>query len=229
MANHPAAQPHGAIEELFPDVFVVRGSYRAGVGARFDRNMAVVRRGGELAIVNSVRLSGDGEATLGRLGTVKHVIRLGAFHGIDDPYYVERFGAMLWGPPGMSHKVPARELTATDRPLDAEVFRFERGQLAEGALVVPVAGGVLVTCDSFQNWTTYEHCSWLVRQIAPRMGFGPAVIGGPWLKKQGGQVMRDDFARLVELPFAHAIPGHGTPVRDDAKAKVRDAMRAKFS
>lgn len=222
--SYPPAQPHGAIDEVFPDVFVLRGSYRAGIGARFDRNMTLVRRGTELVAINSVRLSDDGERALAKLGTVKHVIRIGASHGADDPYFVERFGATLWGPAKMKHAVAARTLAPSDLPLDATLFTFDGGAMAEAALVVPVAGGILVTCDSYQNWTTFEHCSWLVRRVAPRMGFGPSVIGGPWLKKQGHEAVRDDFARLAALPFVHAIPGHGTPLRDHAQAGVRDAI-----
>ena len=33
--------PHGGIDEIFPDVFLVRGSFRAGPGVSFGRNMIV--------------------------------------------------------------------------------------------------------------------------------------------------------------------------------------------
>jgi hypothetical protein len=82
--------PHGPIEEVFPDVFLVRGSFAPSRGIRFDRNMTIVRKGGELVVLNSVRLSDDGEAQLAKLGKLKHVVRLGAFHGADDGYFVER-------------------------------------------------------------------------------------------------------------------------------------------
>src|SRR3954468_11471301 len=98
--SHPPAMPHGAIEEVFPDVFVVRSSFRAGAGVTFDRNMTIVRQGGELVVINSARLTEAGEAELGKLGKVTHVVRAAAFHGADDPYFVERFGATLWGAPG---------------------------------------------------------------------------------------------------------------------------------
>src|SRR5258706_6590039 len=182
---HPRALPHGSIEEVFPDVFVVKGRYKAGVGVHFERNMTLVRRGDELVAINSVRLTDAGEAELAKLGKVRHVVRIGAFHGADDPYFVERYGAQLWGPPGTKHRVAGKDLTPADKPLEGEVFVFERGMMPEAAIILPVEGGVLVSCDSFQHWTTLEHCSWLARRVMPRMGFGPAVIGGPWLKKMG--------------------------------------------
>src|SRR5580658_7039149 len=94
------AMPHGAIEEVFDNVFVVRSSWRAGVGITFERTMAVVRQGGELVVINSCRLSDAGEAELAKLGKVTQAVRVAAFHGADDPYYAYRFGATIWGQAG---------------------------------------------------------------------------------------------------------------------------------
>ena len=228
MAKHRPALPHGSIDEVFPNVFVVRGLFKLGLGMAFDRNMTVVRTGDRLVAINSVRLTDDGEAALAKLGKLEHVIRIGMAHGADDPYFVERFGATLWGPPGIKHAVAAKELTDADKPVDAEVFRFEHGKGSEAALVLPVDGGVLVTCDSYQNWTTFEHCSWAARQLMRPMGFGPTMIGGPWAKRMGPEV-RKDFERLAERPFRHLIPGHGSVLRDDAKPKLGGAITARFA
>lgn len=220
--------PHGSLEEVFPDVFVVRSSFRPGVGFVFERNMIVLRQGRELVILNSARLSDDGEAELGKLGKVTHVVRVAAFHGADDAYFVERFGATLWGAPGTKHAVPGKDLLPDAHPFtSASVFRFEHGNAPEVAILLPVDGGALVTGDSYQNWTTFEHCSWLARRIMPRMGFGPTMIGKPWLKTMGPGV-RKDFARLVELPFRHLIPGHGTVLRDVARDHLPAAVAARF-
>ena len=226
--THPPAMPHGSIDEVFPDVFVVRSSFRAGVGVSFERNMTIVRQGGELVIISSARLGDAGEAQLAKLGKVTHVVRIAAFHGADDPYYVERFGATLWGAPGMKHAVPAKELGADATPFTkATVFRFEKGAWPELAIVLPVDGGVLVTGDSYQNWTTLEHCSWLARRVMPIMGFGPTSIGKPWAKKMGPAI-KEDFARLVEVPFRHLIPGHGSVLRDVARDRLPAAIAARY-
>ena len=223
---------HGPIEEVFPDVFVVRSSFRAGPGVRFDRNMTVVRQGGELVAINSARLGEAGEAELAKLGKLTHVVRLAAFHGADDPYFVERFGATLWGAPGTRHAGPAKDLTADAHPFTgalaaATVFRFEAGKRPETALVLPRDGGILVAGDSYQNWTTLATCSWLARRIMPRMGFGPTVIGKPWVKEMGDGV-RADFDRLLALPFRHLIPAHGTVLRDTARDALPGAIAARF-
>ena len=219
--------PHGPIEEKFPDVFLVRGSFNAGRGVRFDRNMTIVRKGGELVAFNSVRLSPDGEAELAKLGKLTHVVRLGAFHGADDPYFVERYGATLWGPPGTKHKpgIAAQDLTSANTPLAGDVFRFEAGKHPEAAMILP--GGILVVCDSYQNWTTLKTCSWLARRMMPIMGFGPTVIGKPWVKAMGPGI-RADFDRLVQQPFKHLIPAHGTVLEEHAVAGLRTAIAKRF-
>jgi hypothetical protein len=221
------AYPHGAIEEVFPEVFLVRGTFPAGPGVWFDRNMTIVRQGTELTALNSVHLTPEGEAELAKLGKLTHVMRLGTSHGADDAYFVERFGATLWGAPGTPHKpgLAANDLSATSSPIPGEVFLFEAAKRPEAAMILD--GGILVTCDSFQNWTTLATCSWLARRVMPLMGFGPAVIGKPWAKKNGPGV-RADFDRLAQRSFEHLIPGHGTVLRDHALQGLRAAIPARY-
>ena len=58
---------------------------------RITRNMAIVRHDGALTVINPMRLDAAGETALRALGEVRHVLRLGCFHGLDDPYYVDTF------------------------------------------------------------------------------------------------------------------------------------------
>ena len=120
---------------------MVRGGIRLKGVLRISRNMAIVRNGDELALVNPIRLDADGERDLRALGTVKHVVRLGAMHGKDDPYYVERAGAELWCQPGGStYPEPAAgHALGADGALpfpDAELFCFEGAQQPEAAILL---------------------------------------------------------------------------------------------
>jgi hypothetical protein len=222
--------PHGELAEVFPDVFFVTGGFRFGPGLSITRNMTVVRTGGDLVVINSVRLGPDGERALEELGKVAHVIRLGFFHGADDRYYVERFGAKLWGPPRMPHApgLASEELRTDTSPIEgSQIFCFERGFEPEGAILLDREGGVLVTCDSYQNWTTFEGCSFFGGIMMRAMGFGPTLIGGPWTKRMGPDV-RDDFDRMRELPFQHLVPAHGTVLHGEAKAGLDTAIAKRF-
>lgn len=225
MATFPDAQPHGPIQELFPDVFVVRGTFRLGPLVSIPRNMIILRRGAELTIVNAVRLSSAGEAELEKLGAVQHLVKLGFFHTLDDPYYRSRFSPTFWAPAPTDAKAE-KLVDGSAGPVDrTTVFSFQRAKKGEAALVVAQPqGNLLVTCDSVQNWVDTEGCSFFGGLVTRAMGFiQPAKIGPIWLKQMtdGRPVeMKPDFDRLLALDFAHLIAGHGALLRDDAKAAL---------
>jgi hypothetical protein len=231
-AEHPPPWPHGPLQELFEDVFWVQGSFVAGPAIRFSRNMVVLRQDGALTLVNPVRLSADGEAALSALGTIRHAIRLDAFHGMDDAYYVDRHGAEFWSqaePDRYPRPLPTRELgEGVELPIDgAEVFVFRQARRPEGAILVRRHGGLLITCDSVQDWSDMTLCSWPARLIMPLMGFRRTTIVGPlWLKymtPEGGS-LGADFERLLELPFDHLVSAHGGPCLGGAHDRVRAAV-----
>lgn len=231
MTDFPAALPHGPITELFPNVYYVRGTFRVGSGVTVTRNMTILRQGRDLTLVNSVRLTPEGEAELERLGEVKHLVRLGHFHGMDDPYYLSRYKPTLWALPRTPHHAgiqATRDLHPGSAPCeDMTVFHFSGGRVQEAALVVEREGGILITCDSYQNWDDLEGCSLLGKIVLRAMGFQALHIGVPWFKAMGPGV-KPDFDRLLDVPFLHLIPGHGTPIRGSAKDGLRIAMSKRF-
>lgn len=223
MDQFPPALPHGKLEEVFPDVFFVSGAMETvlqGMDWKFSRNMTVVREGERLIIINSVRLDDEGLAELDKLGKVTDVIRLGSLHGRDDPFYVDRYQAEYWAMPGMEHESglkATRSLTEDPLPIaDASVFEFRTTQIAEGIIRLDRAGGILIACDALQNWLTPdEFFSESSKELMTNMGFfTPANLGPVWV--QAASPSGDDFARLKELDFQHALCGHGEPLRDTA-------------
>ena len=107
MPEFTPLMPHGEIETVFDDVFFVTGTSRPNFGGeqwQFSRNMTILRENGALTLVNTVRLDEAGLETLDGLGRVVNVVKIGGFHGIDDPFYVDRYGAKLWALPGMQHE-----------------------------------------------------------------------------------------------------------------------------
>ncbi|MHA1537369.1 MAG: hypothetical protein ACTSUD_07425 [Alphaproteobacteria bacterium] len=234
--SYPAAQRHDPIEELFEDVFWVQGSMRMGPGMRINRNMVVLREGGELTLISPVRMSPEGEAALDALGTVKHVMRIGPGHSLDDRYYAERYGAEFWrnGKVGKgSEPKPTKTLDSGARlPVkDAELFAFEETRLPEFAIVIKREGGILITCDALQNWENRRNCSLLAHIALPILGIKLGTAVGPIWKKamtrEGGSLL-PDFERLLELDFDHLIAAHGALCRGGAKARVRAAVDRAF-
>jgi hypothetical protein len=229
MAEFRAVQAHGDITEIGTDLFMVTGAFRMGPGVGITRNMFIVRQGKELVLVSAMRLSPEGEAALQKLGKVSHLIRIGGFHGADDPYVVDRYKPTYWAPANLSKIQGVRTLEPGACPIDgATVFLFEKGKTPEAALVLPAEGGTLVTADCFQNWTSFQGCTLLGGLVGRMLGMGPLVIGGPWTKAQGLGV-KADFERLVELPFENLFPGHGSVSKGGAREALRSAMKKRFS
>ena len=227
---------HGPIQEITDDVFWVQGSVQLAPGMRLTRNMVIVRNGDDLTIVSAVRLSPEGEAELEGLGTPRHVVKIGFFHGMDDAYYLERFGATYWALPGGTRPedpTADKELRPDSLPNpDAELFEFRDSKEREGALLIKRAGGILITCDAVQNWSTSKGCSLLARVASHVIGFRrrPAQIGPPWRKQMtpDGATLQPDFERLAELDFAHLIAAHGQPLRDSAKQDLVATISATY-
>ncbi len=233
---HPPPQPHDPIEEIASDLFMVRGSIRMNALMRITRNMAIVRHRGELSLVNPIRLDAEGERQLRELGEVKRILRLGPLHGLDDAYYVERFGAELWAP-GESRAYPEPkldQLLAPERPLpfpEAELFPFEGALQPESALLIHRDPGVLLSCDAIQHYGDYRHNSLVARLVMPFIGFPKTSVVGPiWLKlmtPEGGS-LKAVFERLLQLDFDRLLSAHGSLLASGAKESVTRAVRKAF-
>jgi hypothetical protein len=230
------AWPHGPLHEFLPDLHFVMGTNRvhhAGVDLQTSRTMLVVRAGTDLSLVNTVRLDAAGLAALDALGTVKHIIRLGAFHGRDDPFYRDHYGAELWTLPESAHgdgRGPDCVLGEDSvLPLSgARLHVFRSAKHPEAALLLPHQGGVLVTCDAIQNWShvdpffSAETGNMFKAQGLIREANVPATWVGACEPK------RDDFERLLELEFRHLVSAHGEPLLEHAHARVRESVARVF-
>lgn len=236
MDQLPPALPHSKLEEVFPDVFFITGTMKTalmGDDWHFSRNMIVVRSGDALTLINSVRLDDSGMAQLNALGCVVNVVKIGSLHGHDDAFYKLCYGAKLWGLAGMRHEhgvtadkelFPGGEMPFTG----CSVFVFHTTKLPEGILHIDRAGGILVACDSLQNWVKPDKFfSEKSRRMMTEMGFFQASNLGPfWMRINEPQAQ--DFLRLRELSFRHALCGHGEPLRDTAREAYMERFRRVF-
>lgn len=237
--RYAQVRQHGPIVRVTDDIWQIEGTFPVGMGMTITRNMTVLREAGDLTVVNSVRLDEATERELLKLGNVRHVVKLGHFHGVDDPYYVGKFSAKLWAQKGAKHYAglsTEREISeAGPTPLDgfgAAWFVFHHAKMPEAALFLSKAG-ILVTCDSVQNWLPgLPGCSWFARFMMPKMGFPPGPLVGPFWRKYmkiEGKPLSEDFARLVELPISQVLVAHGVPIRANASAAIREAAQKAFA
>lgn len=235
---HPPAQPHGTLDEVFPDTFFVTGTLRMGgpVPVTFSRNMTVFREGERLVVVNSVRLTDAGLAELEKLGRVTDVIRIAAFHGSDDAFYKERFGAKVWSVKGQRYVTgfdygasqyftPDVEIDgSTELPIAGARLHVLPASPPEGLLLVERNGGLLVSGDALQNWAAPDAFFNLPGRLTMR-AFGflrPHNVGPAWLRRTKPEPA--PLRALLDTSFEHVLPAHGAPVIGDARQKYRASV-----
>lgn len=240
MPKYPKALPHDLPIALGENLFAVYGSVYLNPILRITRTMTIVRHDDELTLINPVRMNDDGLRALEALGTVRHVLRLGPLHGMDDPFYVDRYKAEFWSfEGGTTYTEPAisKPLVAGG-PLpfpDAELLAFEHVKQPEGAILIRRGRGVLVTCDAVQSYTTpphQPHTPLWTRLILPLAGFPRKTIIGPvWIKliATSKEKVREDFERLLALEFDQLIAAHGTFLPRNAHAEFEAAFAQTFN
>lgn len=236
LASFPPALAHDDLQEVFSDVFFIRGAMETqlmGLDWKFSRNMTIVREGERLILINSIRLNDQGLAALDKLGKVTDVIRLGALHDRDDAFYLDRYDAQYWVTPGLEGAIPedAKRLgQESSLPLsNTSLFTFATTQIPESILVLNRDGGIAIACDALQNWLSPdEHfCEDSCQRMTDMGFFTPANVGPVW--QQAAQPDADDFKRLQELSFKHALCGHGEPLRDNARTAFSETFARLFN
>jgi hypothetical protein len=236
---HPDALPHGELREVLPGIHFVTGTVPlpGPMPVRFSRNMTIIREGDRLVIVNSMRLDDAGLAALDKLGKVTDVVRIAANHGMDDPFYRERYKAKVWVVKGQRYTAgfdtnkpdvyfePDVEMDAsTELPVaGARLYRIDSNP-PEGLLVLERHGGTVVTGDCLQNWAaTDEYFSWLARPMMKMMGFiKPHNVGPGWLKQ--GKPPKEQLRGILDLEFANVLTSHGAAVIGGARDHYRPAI-----
>ena len=232
---------HGDLEQVFENIFLVTGTaaIKKPLPICFSRNMVIVRNDDELTLINSVRLSEQGLQQLDALGRVKHVIRLAGFHGMDDPFYKDRYGATVWSvdapyASGTSTEPTAEDIyfepdltitPATDLPIpDAQVVLIDSAKPKEALLLLAYEEGILISGDCMQNWQKPDRFfNFFARIFMKKGGFIRAGnIGPAWFKFTKPEAVQ--IKNILDLDFQHVLPAHGAPAIGNAKELFRPAI-----
>jgi len=234
--RYAPAYKHEPIKLLLEGVYWVHGSVKMAPFMYMNRNMMIIKEADELYLINPIRLNEKEEHNLKAMGKIKAIIRLGDFHGLDDQYYVDTFGCEFWCQPKQTtYPLPNANhiITNTIKPPfeNAEFFIFSKALHPESAIFLRDKK-LLITTDSIQYWTDWQHMSHTGKALLWMMGFRIGLfIGIPWLKRVSpkGESLQEDFNALLALDFDHLIAAHGKPLFHDAKEKVRDLVDKTFS
>lgn len=221
---YPPSYPHDEIKSLYPSVYLLHGSIKMGPGMRMNRNMLILNNQGELTLVNPVRMNEESLARLEELGSVKNIIRLGDFHGLDDAFYLDRYKCEFWAQDGqVTYKFPQPSKlisvnSASPFP-NSEFFIFETAKYPEAALLIK-EHKLLITTDSIQYHADWSYFSGFTKFAFKLLGFKKGInIGGPWLKRVTPKVasMKADFDKLLSLDFDSIVAAHGLQLESGAK------------
>jgi len=241
----PEVAPHGDIEKVLEDIYMVKGeiamSMMGGwVKMAFSRNMYIIKQGnGDLVLIHTIRLREDALKELDKLGKVKHIIRLGAFHGKDDPFYKDRYGATVWAVKdttyfdGFEHDKNKAYFTPDEWMTDDSKLPIEQAVLkvieskapCDGVLVLERPDGkVMFSGDSLQNYENVDSFfNWFGSTMMRMMGFiKPCSVGPAW--KKVCKVEKREMQKLLELKFEHLLPCHGVPVLGKAWEKFEPSI-----
>ncbi len=267
-ADQPrAAARHSKIQRVTDEIYMVRGKMPSTPSRPlferlclyFSRTMTIVRQknsagGYELTLINTLRLNDKTLMQLSELGEIKHIVRLGSFHGVDDAFYVQRYAARYWIVEGMKSAagldVQTEILSNTNLPIaGSQLFSFEQLTYPEAIIVIPttqLGAGVAITTDAIQNHRSAFDIdnSPLVSLAIRYIGLvGKARLGPIWMREQVPvntptatltaqeksrrivDFFRPQFERLLEeYDFDMLIPGHGWPIHQGAKKALAASM-----
>lgn len=237
MTDQSKVYPHGKVEQISENLFMVRGSIKMNPVVRITRNMAIIRQGDELSLVNPIRVNAKVEAEIEALGKITHLLRLGAFHGVDDEYYANKYSVSMWAQKGgTTYTKPTidNEISAgCQLPFtNAEVVEFDGSVQPECALLIKTGKGILLTCDAIQNYGDYSYNNFLTKLMMPFIGFPRTTIVGPiWLKfmTPKNQSLEAQFRKLLDLEFDSLLAAHGTLLKSGAHAAVARAIDKAFT
>lgn len=244
----PRVTPHGKPTEVLPGLFLVSGStdmpnffpVPVPFGFQISCNMMVLRNGGSLTLVNTVRLDEDTLIELDALGTVENIIRVGGCHGKHDPFYKDRYpNAVVYAPEGSRYVAGFDNLkpeagqyfqadvlynSSTQMPVPNVKIHCFNCKSNEVALLLQKDGGILLTADSLQNMENTDWFNYPAAIVMRMAGFiKPCRVGLGWL--QYSEPSADSLEKLLELEFDNVIPSHGKPVIGGAKSKFSVHVR----
>ncbi len=229
--------PHGDLEQLAENLWRVEGAL-PNMGLRCC--MTVARTpAGELALHSAVAMDDTHMAELESLGKPSFLIVPNGWHCLDAARYRARYPALKVICPNKARRMVEQKVQAVDGTYDdfgsldpeetVRLDHFDSERHVEGALIVRSADGVtLVFADSLFNLPHQKGVWWWFygRLLGSTGGPRVTVIGRAMMlltrSKRSFRDFLDRWAQTGEV--VRLIPGHGSPIVEDANAILRSVI-----
>lgn len=200
---------------------------------------------GEVTIFNALRMPEVVEDAIIALGPVKHVVKLGQFHGSADAYYVKnpKFGSpRYWGVKGMT-TAEGLDFSDTLGPGNApiagsEVVIIDGMPYPESVILVPVPGRprALIVCDALSHISSFSLFSYVTRPIMWWLNFlcedGAPVPPTLWLKSavklMGEAAVVGWFEKLFAMDWGAFTCAHGPSIAECDRGRLGKALKDKI-
>ena len=239
--------PHGEIEKVFENIWFVQGQVTLPMllPIKISKSMTIIRNpeDNSLTLINAMPLDDAGLAALTGLGEIKNTLRVGGFHGRDDLFYREKFGAKVFALKGHVYSKSLDSSNSGEGYMQADVWLDETSPLPvpdaslkilrsstppEAILCIHQQGGILVTADALHHVPApNQYFNGLAKVALMFMGFfRPYNVGPGWARAAKPSLA--EVRSILELEFAHVLPGHGSQVIGDAKEKYRPILESRI-
>lgn len=200
---------------------------------------------GEVTLFNALRVPEAVEDAILALGPVRHVVKLGQFHGSADAYYVRnpKFGSpRYWGATGMT---TAEGLDFSDflapgsAPVaGSEVIVVEGMPYPECVILAPVPGRAraLIVCDALSHISSYGLLPFTTRPVMWWLNFvckdGSPVPPTLWLKTavklMGKGAVIEWFTKLFAMEWEAFACAHGSSIAECDRRGLGRALKNKI-
>ena len=221
MAHFPLL-PHLPLRQITSNIYEVKGTMKLFSIFRYSRNMHIIKCQEGVILVNPVRVHEKTIESIQKIGSIKHIYKIGQFHNVDIPYYMDTFKPRLWklkNDPSIPN-YPADELIESDQELPPchSKLRIIKGlKVAEAVIVHPDQGGTLISCDAFVNMGPDAMANWLTRNLTKLLP-KPTLVGPNWIKF--AKPTRDSLLECLEDEFENLITSHGPEIMGGAKPSL---------
>lgn len=199
-----------------------------------SRRMTVVRLPeGGLAVISAIRMDEPGMAALDAVGPVRFIVVPNGFHGLDAPWYAERYPeAAVLVPAGVVPKV--RRRTRVDGTLEDDwgleldaalaPLRLEGVRTHEWLFLHRASRTLIVTDLVFNLGREARGLGALLLRLTGAYGrFGPTRLFR-WALLRDKAALRASLGVLAGWDYDRLVPAHGAIVETGAAARMRKAF-----